>query len=575
MKNYYGLVSLPILIKKPIVKFNRLKKLPGIVLLFFSVVHLIYAQENTLLIQTSSKQDSIILSKINYQKQFPDANSLNLELDSVLNQVHLLGFIEALWIDKKHISNQTSVSLLLGKPYQGLILYSKSALLTDEIKQKLNIQDSIQLNFQALGTYLEGKKEKLNQLGYPFAVVKASHLIKKDEFIYGELLIIPNEKRNINAFVIKGYTSFPKNFLKQISKKYKHLTFSEQNLIQLNKELNTLRFVRQTKNPEILFNTDSTQVYLYLEKSKSNRFDGLLGATTNKEGNTILNGYVDLLLINAFNKGEQLSVYWKNNGEEQKTFNLSGNFPYVFKTPLGFRGDLNIFSEGKSFQNTKIGSAVDYYFNFNSNLFIGYEKNQSSTIQNTSVLTQDFESYFYSIGYHYKRLFEENWTENWQTRIKFGNGVRTSTTQKSTQQLLDVYLEKNIVLHALHQINVRTNHFILFSDDFLTNELHRFGGINSIRGFNENSLQANQAHSLLTEYRFFFSNKSYLHTVTDYGYAYDRTIEAINTFKSFGFGIGLQSKSGLMQLIYANGTAGNQSFNISNSIVHVGFKSSF
>ena len=163
MKNYYGLVSLPILIKKPIVKLNRLKKLPGIILLFFSVVHLIYAQENTLLIQTSSKQDSIILSKINYQKQFPDANSLNLELDSVLNQVHLLGFIEALWIDKKHISNQTSVSLLLGKPYQGLILYSKSALLTDEIKQKLNIQDSIQLNFQALGTYLEGKKEKLAQ----------------------------------------------------------------------------------------------------------------------------------------------------------------------------------------------------------------------------------------------------------------------------------------------------------------------------------------------------------------------------------------------------------------------------
>ena len=101
MKNYCGLVSLPILIKKPIVKFNRLKKLPCIVLLFFSVVHLIYAQENTLLIQTSSKQDSIVLSEINYQKQFPDANSLNLELDSVLNQVQLLGFIEALWIDKR------------------------------------------------------------------------------------------------------------------------------------------------------------------------------------------------------------------------------------------------------------------------------------------------------------------------------------------------------------------------------------------------------------------------------------------------------------------------------------------
>lgn len=552
---------------------KNLRLLCFFVLLF---VNFIYSQNQKLLIKSIPEQDSIIIRNINYKKEFPSLDLLNIEIESAINQIQLLGYIDVIIQNQEVSSNQTVVSLNLGKQYHGVTLFSKTKeILSSEIQQKLNIQDSIHLDFKSLESYLDSKRETLNQLGYPFAIVKAAKFDKKNNLIIGDLIIIPNDKRNINSFVIKGYTSFPKNFLKQITKKYQHLSFSEQNLAQLNKELNTLHFIRQTKNPEVLFNTDSTQVYLYLEKTKSNRFDGLLGATTNKTGNTILNGYLDLLLINAFNKGEQLSVYWKNNGEEQKTFNLSGNFPYLFKSPIGLRANLNIFSDSKSFQNTKVGSAIDYYFNFNSNLFVGYEKNQSSTIKNSSTLTQDFESYFYSAGYQYKRLFEENWNENWQTRIKLGSGVRTSTLQKSTQQVLDVYFEKNIVLHRQHLINVRTNHFILFSDNFLTNELYRFGGINSLRGFNENTLQANQFHGLLTEYRFFFSNKSYIHTVTDYGYAYDKTIEAINTFKSFGFGVGLQSKNGLMQLIYANGTAGNQSFNISNSIVHVGFKSSF
>ena len=45
------------------------------------------------------------------------------------------------------------------------------------------------------------------------------------------------------------------------------------NLEQLNKKtkkLDNLIFANQTKPPEVLFTKDSTTVYLYLEKTKSN-----------------------------------------------------------------------------------------------------------------------------------------------------------------------------------------------------------------------------------------------------------------------------------------------------------------
>ena len=69
------------------------------------------------------------------------------------------------------------------------------------------------------------------------------------------------------------------------------------------------------KFPEILFEQDSTTVYLYLQKTKTNKFDGLIGFNTNDQGKLKFNGYIDLYLNNLLNKGESLSINWKSNSE--------------------------------------------------------------------------------------------------------------------------------------------------------------------------------------------------------------------------------------------------------------------
>ena len=113
------------------------------------------------------------------------------------------------------------------------------------------------------------------------------------------------------------------------------------------------------------------------------------------------------------------------------------------------------------------------------------------------------------------------------------------------------------------------------SDTYIINELYRFGGINSVRGFNENSLQANAFTSILTEYRYVLSPSIYVHSIVDYAYFQDKTSNLQDNLLGLGFGFGLLTKNGLFNIIYANGSTKDQTIKLSNSIVHISLKATF
>ena len=133
----------------------------------------------------------------------------------------------------------------------------------------------------------------------------------------------------------------------------------------------------------------------------------------------------------------------------------------------------------------------------------------------------------------------------------------------------------NIYLNAKNVVNIKSQNYYLQSSSYIINELYRFGGINSIRGFNENSLQGNAFSSILTEYRYVLSPSIYAHTIIDYGYFQDKTSDTDNNLLCFGFGFGLLTKNGLFNLIYANGSTKEQAIKLSNSIIHISFKATF
>lgn len=438
--------------------------------------------------------------------------------------------------------------------------------------------DTLSLSYEEIDVFLNSTLKKLESNGFSMAKVKLNNIQKKSNTILADLSITKENKRQLNDIVINGYDKFPASHKKNMLRLYRNKVFNQKNLDKIYNDFEKFRFVKQTKYPEILFTKDSTKVYVYLEKAKPNSFDGYIGFTNDEESKLILSGYVDLTLQNILNSGEKFSLYWKSDGQDQKTFNLGLELPYIFKSPIGLKTELNIFKQDSTFQNTRTNIELGYYFNYNTRLYWGYQSTESSDIQNVNTSNlSDFDNSYLTTALEFVDFKNDDFLfpEKTFLTLKLGTGKRNSKLISDNQFFGSLLLKHNLYLNQKNSINLKSQNFYLQSQNYIVNELSRFGGINSIRGFNENSLQGNTFTSLLTEYRYVLAPTIYLHSIIDYAYLQDETTDSRENLLGLGFGFGLLSKNGLFNIVYANGSTNNQAIKLSNSIVHISFKASF
>jgi hypothetical protein len=278
------------------------------------------------------------------------------------------------------------------------------------------------------------------------------------------------------------------------------------------------------------------------------------------------------------NSGEKFYLYWKSDGQDQKTFNLGLELPYIFKSPIGLKTELNIFKQDSTFQNTRTNIELGYYFNYNSRLYLGCQSTESSDIQNANTTSlSDFDNTFITTAFEFIEFKNDDYLfpEKTSLSIKLGSGKRDSNLLSDSQFFGNLSFKYNGYLNPKNILNIKSQIFYLQSENYIVNELARFGGINSVRGFNENSLQGNTFTSLLTEYRYVLTPNLYLHSILDYAHLQDKTTDSRQNLLGIGFGFGLLTKNGLFNIIYANGSANNQAIKLSNSIVHISFKANF
>ena len=439
-------------------------------------------------------------------------------------------------------------------------------------------KDTLELPYEECESFLTITLKNLESNGFSMTKVKLINIQKKNNFITADLSITKEIKRQVNDIIINGYDKFPVGHKKNIVRLSRNKVFNQKNLDKLYNDFDKFRFVKQTKYPEILFTKDSTKIYVYLEKTKSNTFDGYIGFTNDEKKKLVFSGYLDLVLNNILNSGEKLSLYWKSDGQDQKIFNLGVELPYIFKSPLGIKAQLNIFKQDSTFQNTKTAIDLGYYFNYNTRLYLGYQSTESSDIKNVNSTTlSDFNNTYLTTALEFLDFKNDDFLfpEKTSFDFKIGLGKRDSKLISDNQFFGSLFLKHNFYLNEKNIVNFKSQNFYLQSNNYIVNELQRFGGINSIRGFNENSLQANLFGSILTEYRYVLTPNLYAHTIIDYGYLKDTTSNSNENLLGLGFGFGLLTKNGLFNIVYANGSTKEQAIKLSNSIVHISFKAVF
>jgi hypothetical protein len=548
------------------------------VLLLFFCFQLSFSQQFKMIVEGSNAAETKIIDSIGFIKKHINVASIVKEQKSLEQKLQYKGYFQnKLLLQSKLNDSIFFFKYSLKNKVQLIHIYIGTN--SEEEKQLLNLEnDSIKLTIEEVESFMQNKISLLEKNGYSLAKLKLTDYNQVDNYLQAKLVLDLNQKRTLTNIVIEGYEKFPYGIKKAILKKAIRLDFNQDNVYKIYKDFNELRFVTQTKYPEILFTKDSTKVYVYLEKAKPNKFDGFIGFANDEKSNLRFNGYLDLQLQNILNSGEKLNLFWKNDGKQQSSFNLGTEIPYMFKSPFGIKADLKIFKQDSTFQNTKTDLNLGYYFKYNSKVYLGYQKTTSVDIQNVNSFSiNDFTNTFITSTFDYIDFNNDDliFLEKTKFNIKLGTGNRTISSLKTNQFFGQLNLSHNLYLNKKNIVNIKNESFYLQSDDYIINELHRFGGINSIRGFSENSLQANVYSGILTEYRYMMAPSIYVHSIIDYGYFQDKTSNLSGNLLGLGFGFGLFTKNGLFNFIYANGSTNDQTIKLSNSIVHVSFKTYF
>jgi hypothetical protein len=561
------------------------------IFIFYLISISSYAQNFNLKINGTNTVENKIIDSLNYSTKHPNLKSLFNEIKNTSEKLAKKGFLDNKTLETKNINDSSYISIIaLKKRIKEMHIYI--GINNSFFNFQKTGNDTIILPYEEVENYLNQKINDAEKAGYALTKINLINIRRKNLIIYADLNFKSEKKRELNSIILNyanntGKDIFPKGHLKQLNKKYINRTFNQETVKELYNQINNFEFITQTKYPEILFTQDSTKIYAYIQKRKANTFDGYIGFSNDEDKKLNLNGYVDITLQNILHSGEEFSLYWKSDGNQQKTFNTKLEIPYIFNSSLGIKAQLNIFKQDSTFQNTKTAIDLGYFVNYNSRIYVGYQSTESSDIQNTNNTTiSDYKNSYITTSFDYKKTDITNnlFPKKAVLNLIFGYGKRDTnnnpeTAESSKQFYTNINLSYNFELNEKNFININSQNFYLNSKNYISNELFRFGGMNSIRGFLENSLQANFNALILTEYRYIPSKSLYVNSIIDYGLYQDLTTNTnqnkVKKLIGIGIGTGIQTTNGLLKITLTNGAENASELQLYNTIINICYNVKF
>ena len=552
-------------------------------LLFVLIFSISFSQNLTLEIYSNIGQENDIISDINYNKNFDTFEELKNEVDNAIQNLQKTGFLNASINQIQQIKNNeylAEISLKNKIKYIYVLGLDSISLKGYENYKIIDGKKTVKLPIENIQDFFKKLNQYTSKNGFPFNSAKFVN-IKAFELnnLQAEIQINYEKQREIDKIVVKGYKKFPKSYLKHLAKYKIGKKFDMQQVQESSKLLNQLVFIKQTKKPEILFTADSTSIYLYIEKLKKNSFDGFIGFSNDESENNIqLQGYLDFELVNNFNFGEKIEFLYKSEKNTDRILETNIDLPYIFKSPIGVTLGLKLTKKDSSFVSNEQFTNFFYRNSNNHKFSLGLRSiNSDEQLETPNNNFQDFKTVFKDFQYEFIEFNLESLLfpvkQSYLFRISQGN--RISDDQENKQVYANMDFIKIFDFGFKNSLYINFKSEILESDTYLSNELSRFGGAKSIRGFDENSLFSNKYFLLITEYRYELSNTIYINSIFDVGNYENKLINVYSNIYGVGIGIGLLTKGGLFSINYAVGSDWKDKIDTKNARIHINFRSFF
>lgn len=513
-------------------------------------------QKKYVLIDIQNNQKKIVNDSLSAAK-FLDSLSQNSYYLTQVTAVKLKDNNAEIYFDKKQNFNTAEVHL------------------SDSLAKELNLPQ----NFRTKN--LDSLKQKINQFyrdkGFAFNRIKTKFNGFKENLPAISLEVSLAEKRQIDKFVLKDYTNVPKRFVKNLEEDFLHKTYDDNNLIKINNSLQNHSFVLLERPPQTLFKKDSTEIFLFLKKKINSTFDGIIGFGNDKTDKFTLNGSLNLNLKNIFNGFETISLYWQRNPDSGQTFNFGTDIPYLFKSKIGLNLNVNIYRQDSTFATVK--AVPGLYFHISSNQKIGMRGTFETSAVLDSLYTagKDFSKQGIGLWYQYAKPSEIEVFQH-QTRINTAMDYLRANYGEEKFNQIQYFLsaENNFHLLGNHYLNINGESALINAKNELnTNELFRFGGWNSLKGFNENSLFADFYAYGGAEYRYLVNPQTFFDVFGQYGILNNPNLTSQIKLYSLGFGFKFFIPLGLMSIQISNGSQFGETFNFKSTKISWGLLSRF
>lgn len=451
----------------------------------------------------------------------------------------------------------------------------------------VKLSDSISSDFNIPKEFytknLDSLKQKINQKysekGYSFNRVKSKFQNLKDDNPVVKLSVVLSEKRTINGFVFRGYEKVPTRFIKNLEREFHGKTYDNKNLLLINNQFLNHPYISLEKPPQTLFTKDSTQIYLFAQKRKSNTFDGVIGFGNNERERFTLNGTLNVSFRNIFNGFESISLYWQRNPNKGQIFDLQTDIPYLLKSNIGTKMNINIFRQDSTFANVKMLPSFYYQLSFRQKIGLNANVEISSVFNSNYSSARNFRRNGLGLWYEYIQptgieLFLYNAMLRAETDVLSTHYEKEKIKTRMFRYFL--FGEKNINLKNNHYLNLKAESAALMTKETLAeNEVFRIGGWNSLRGFNEKSILSNFYTFGGIEYRYLINNQSFFDLFVQYAQIENKNLNVNTKFYSIGTGFNLFLPIGLITFQISNGNQFEEPFNFRNTKIHWGILTRF
>jgi outer membrane translocation and assembly module TamA len=436
--------------------------------------------------------------------------------------------------------------------------------------------------------------------GYPFALVRLDSISIDQGKMKASLVVEKGNLVLLDTALIKGAVKVSPAYLYNYLRIQPGSVFDESILRKVSTRLKEIPFLSEARSFEIEFTKDGARPVLYLQEKKASQFNGVIGVQPDNTnpGKVFLTGDVRLRLLNSFGRAELFDLNWSNPLPRSQDLKVKFSYPFLFSLPVGVEGELTLFKRDSIFLELNRQIGFRYFLSGNNSVRFFLGRKTSSLIstkgyENVTTLPPfaDVGTNTFGLGFQFQQLdYRLNPRKGFSVDVNSGAGLREikknsninkavydSINLKNTQYKAEILFDFYIPVFNRSVINIGGMGAWLESENIFSNEMYRFGGLKTLRGFDEASLLASTYGIGKIEYRFILETNSYLLLFFNQAWFENKGRETPVSDTPYGFGAGItfDTKLGIFSFNYALGSQQENPIEFRAAKIHFGLVNYF